>query len=114
VRNIDGLRHKIEGALFHGFDCFFDGSERRHEQDGNCRVGLFLYFENLQTRERGQPQIGDHKLVRLFPDFFGRDVAVRGFIHLITRPFYCRGQHLSQAVLVFYKENFHTRIISVC
>ena len=111
MRDVDGLRYKVERAMLHRFDSLFDSSEGRHQENRYRRVRLFLDFQNLEARESRQPQIRDDELIGLLADLVSPDVAVGGFIDFIAGFLDGRRQHLSQAVLVFNEENSHLKII---
>jgi len=50
---IDGFLDEIESAFLHGRDGFVDGAESRKQNDGNCRVGLFGFAQDVESRSAG-------------------------------------------------------------
>ena len=50
---IDGFLDEIESAFFHGSDGLVDGAESGKQNDGNCRVSLFGFAQDVESRCAG-------------------------------------------------------------
>ena len=106
VFNIKGFGNVIPGIPAHGIACGFKrGESGNHDEDGLGRE----FAHTVQQLDTVHPRHFDvcyHDIKFLGLAAFQRSLSVRGALHLKSFAFKINGQHIADAALIIYNENF--------
>ncbi len=83
--DFEGLLHVIERAALHRFHRRVHGAERRHQNHGRRRVQRLGGAEYVEAVAAAHLQVAQHHVEVAFVEPLDGLVAVRGFVHLVTR-----------------------------